>query len=79
MTHMESALRLDAVKFVKVSRLFSLNKSPVPFTTDRHPSISELKTVEEFKNIGSAISNDGSLVKEVNAKICKACQALEIM
>ncbi|KAL8577922.1 hypothetical protein ACOMHN_011918 [Nucella lapillus] len=67
--HTESALQLIVNKFAEESRLFSLTISlskteelfqPSPLTTGRHPSISidgtELKTVEEFKYIGSVMA-----------------------
>ena len=36
----------------------------------------ELKTLEEFKYLGSTIFNDGTLDKETNARIYRASQAL---
>ncbi|KAL8577650.1 hypothetical protein ACOMHN_060761 [Nucella lapillus] len=89
MAHTESALQLIVNMFAVASCLFGLTIilgktevlfQPSPLTTGCHPSISiegtELKTVEEFKYIGSVISSDGALDKEINVKICKASQAL---
>ena len=33
-----------------------------------------LKTVDDFKYLGSTTSNDGSLDREINARICEACK-----
>ncbi|KAL8611913.1 hypothetical protein ACOMHN_061994 [Nucella lapillus] len=87
--HTESALQLIVNKFAEESRLFGLTISlgktevlfqPSPLIPGRHPSISiegtELTTVEEIKYLGSVISIDGYLAKEMNTRICKASQAL---
>ena len=36
----------------------------------------ELKKVEDFKYLGSIISNDGTVDKKINARICKVSQGL---
>ena len=89
MAHTESALQRIVDKFAEASRLFGLTISlgktevlfqPSPLSTGNPPSITieetELKTVDEFKYLGSVISNDGSIDKEINLRICKASQAL---
>ena len=87
MAHKESDLQLIVDRFVEASCLFgptiSLGKTEVLLQTAHgftvlSPSISiegtTLKSVEEFKYCGSIISGDGSLVKEICARICKANQ-----
>ena len=89
MTHKESDLQSIVDKFAEASRLFDLTISlgktevlfqPAPTSTSQSPSISiegtQLQTVDDFKYLGSIISNDGSLDKEINSMICKASQAL---
>lgn len=56
----------------------SLGKTEVLFqasypTTNHHPSIreTELKTVKGFTYLRSVISNDDSLGKEINTRVCK--------
>ena len=89
MAHKESDLQIIADKFAETSRLFGLTISlgktevlfqPAPASTTPPPSISiegtQLKTVDDFRYLGSTISNDDSLDKEINVRICKASQAL---
>ena len=89
MAHKESDLQSIVDKFAEASRLFGLTISlgktevlfqPAPSSTSQSPSISiegtQLQTVNEFKYLGSVISNDGNLDKEINSRICKASQSL---
>ena len=89
MAHKEADLQLIVDKFAEASRLFgltiSLGKTEVllqsaPATAAPPPSISidgtRLKTVEDFKYLGSTISSNGTLDKEINARISKASKAL---
>ncbi|KAK3731248.1 hypothetical protein RRG08_025791 [Elysia crispata] len=88
MAHSVSALQ-RIVKFAEASRLFGLTISlgmtevlfqPSPLSTGRPPSITieetELMAVDEFKYLGSVISNNGSLDIKIYSKICKANQTL---
>lgn len=87
--HKESDLQLIINKFAESSRLFGLTFSlgntevlvqSAPDSTAPPPLVSiegaELKSMEDFKHLGSVISSDGTLDKEINAMFCKASQAL---
>jgi hypothetical protein len=89
MAHTEPDLQCIVNKFAEASRLFgltiSLGKIEVllqraPVYNALPPSITidgtELKTVKDFKYLGSVISCDGTIDKEISARICKASQAL---
>ncbi|KAI8519286.1 hypothetical protein Bbelb_025430 [Branchiostoma belcheri] len=87
--HKEPVLQMFVNKFAEAADLFGLTISlgktevllqPAPLSVARGPCISiegtQLKTVDGFTYLGSVISNDGSLDKEINSRICKASQAL---
>ena len=87
--HRESDLQAIVNKFAEASRLFGLTISrgktevlfqPAPAAVAHRPTISidgtQLKTADDFKYLGSVISINGSLDKEISARICKASQAL---
>ena len=89
MAHKESDLQIIVNKFAEASHLFGLTISlgktevlfqPAPAAVAHRPTIStdgaQLKTVDDFKYLGSVISSDGGLDKEISAGICKSSQAL---
>ena len=90
MAHTEVDLQLIVSKFAEASQLFgftiSLGKTdvlyqPSPASTVHDPPTiligdTDLKTVEHFKYLGSVISSDCSLDREISTRINKTSQAL---
>ena len=89
MAHRESDLQIIVNKFAEASRLFGLTIrlgktevlfQPAPASVTHRPTISidgtQLKTVDHFKYLGNVICSDGSLNKEISARICNVSQAL---
>ena len=89
MAHKENHLQVIVDRFADAARLFGLTISlgktevlvqPAPNTTRPQPVITidevQLKCVDSFKYLGSTISADGSLDKEITSRSQKASQAL---
>lgn len=89
MAHRENHLQVIVDRFADAARLFGLTISlgktevlvqPAPNTARPQPAIVidgvQLKCVNSFKYLGSTISADGSLDKEITSRIQKASQAL---
>ena len=89
MPHRQSDVQVIVNKFAEASRLFGLTISlgktevlfqPAPASVAHRPTIStdgtQLRTVDNFRYLGSVVSSDGSLDKQIGARICKASQAL---
>ena len=90
MVHTEVDLQLIVSKFAEASQLFGLTISlgktevlyqPSPASTVNDPPTiligdTALKTVEHFKYLGSVVSSDCSLDREISTRINKASQAL---
>ena len=80
MAHRESDLQIIVNKFAEIFCLFGLTISlgktkilfqPAPAAVAHRPTMSidgtQLKTIGDFKYVGSVISSDGSLDKEISA------------
>ena len=89
MAHSEADLQLLATHFNEAAALFGLTVSvaktevlhqPAPGEESRLLNVkmnnTNLKTVDSFKYLGSTISNDGSLDREIALRIQKASAAL---
>ena len=89
MAHKSSNLQTSLNRFLDASKLFGLTIGlgntkvlfkPAPNSSTPHPTNTtdgvEMKTVKSFKYIGSVISSDGQLDKEISARISKASKAL---
>jgi hypothetical protein len=89
LAHQESHLQAIVDKFSVAAKLFGLTISlgktevllqPAPYSDPQLPCITidgtQLKNVDTFKYLGSTISSDCTLDKEIAARIQKASQAL---
>ena len=81
MAHEVSDLWMIVDKFTGATCLCNISAAPTyPCICWTSTSISikgtEVKAVEDFKYVRSVISSDGSLDREINARICKASQDL---
>ncbi len=89
MAHSERDLQVMLNHFSEASKLFGLTISlsktevlfqPAPNTQNIPPAIhiedTKLANVDQFKYLGSSISQDGLVDNEIQARICKASQAL---
>ena len=92
MAHLENHLQTIVDKFSEASKMFGLTISlgktevlfqPAPDSIPQPPQPpcitsdgTQLKNVDTFKYLGSTISSDGTLDKEIAARIQKASQAL---
>ena len=80
MAHKPGDLQAMLNSFSDTSKQFGLTIQLAPNSVAPQPAISiddvELKAVDSFKYLGSMISVDGSLDKEIASRISKASQAL---
>ena len=88
MVHWEPDLQIIFDRFAEATQLFGLTISlrktevllqPAPDTTAPPPKVStagtEPKAVNQFRYLGSVISSDASLDKEIAGRINKASQS----